>query len=43
MAIKIEWSQQSEKQLKEIFDYYAIVASKIIARKIVNGMAHGKL
>ena len=38
MAIRIEWSQQSEKQLKEIFDYYSVVASKIIARKIVNGI-----
>jgi len=36
MEIRIEWSELSERQLKDIFDYYSIKASTRIARKIVN-------
>ncbi len=36
MEIRIEWSEQSEKQLKDIFDYYSFAASPRIARKIIN-------
>ena len=36
MEIRIEWSEQSEKQLKDIFDYYSFEASPRVARKIVN-------
>lgn len=36
MEIRIEWSELSERQLKDIFDYYAFVASPGIAKKIVN-------
>jgi toxin ParE1/3/4 len=36
MEIRIEWSEVSEKQLKDIFDYYTIEANSGIARKIVN-------
>ena len=36
MEIRIEWSELSERQLKDIFDYYALEASSGIARKIVN-------
>ena len=36
MEIRIEWSDLSEKQLKEIFDYYTSRANYGIARKIVN-------
>ena len=32
----IEWSELSERQLKDIFDYYALEVSPRIARKIVN-------
>jgi hypothetical protein len=35
MEIRIEWSELSEKQIKDIFDYYAIVASPNIAQKII--------
>ena len=35
MEIKIEWSELSEKQLMNIFDYYASKANYGIARKIV--------
>lgn len=36
MEIRIEWSELSEKQLKDIFDYYSMEASPGIARKIIN-------
>lgn len=36
MEIRIEWSELSEKQLKDIFDYYSFEVSPRIARKIVN-------
>ena len=36
MEIKIEWSELSERQMKNIFDYYSIEASVRIARKMVN-------
>ncbi len=36
MEIRIEWSELSERQLKDIFDYYSIKANTRIARKIVN-------
>ncbi len=36
MEIRIEWSEQSERQLKGIFDYYSIEGSPKIARKIIN-------
>jgi toxin ParE1/3/4 len=36
MEIRIEWSEQSERQLKDIFDYYSFEVSPRIARKIIN-------
>ena len=36
MEIRIEWSELSERQLKDIFDYYSFEISPRIARKIVN-------
>jgi toxin ParE1/3/4 len=36
VEISIEWSDLSEKRLKEIFDYYTSSANYGIARKIVN-------
>jgi len=36
MEIRIEWSELSERLLKDIFDYFSIKASPRIARKIVN-------
>ena len=36
MEIRIEWSELSERQLKDIFDYYSFAASPRIARKIIN-------
>jgi toxin ParE1/3/4 len=36
MEVKIEWSDLSERQLKDIFDYYSFEASPRIARKIIN-------
>ncbi len=36
MEIRIEWSELSERQLKDIFDYYASAASPRNAKKIVN-------
>jgi toxin ParE1/3/4 len=36
MEVKIEWSDLSERQLKDIFDYYSFETSPRIARKIVN-------
>lgn len=41
MEIRIEWSELSERQLKDIFDYYSIKASTRIARKIVNRIING--
>jgi len=38
MEIRIEWSELSEKQLKDIFDYYSLEVSPRIARKIINGI-----
>jgi toxin ParE1/3/4 len=35
MEIRIEWSELSEKQLKDIFDYYSIEAGPQIAGKII--------
>ena len=36
MEIRIEWSEQSERQLKDIFDYYSLEVSPRVAKKIVN-------
>jgi toxin ParE1/3/4 len=36
MEIRIEWSEQSEIQLKDLFDYYSFKVSPRIARKIIN-------
>jgi len=36
MAIKIEWSELSLRQLNDIYDYYSITASPKIAGKIVS-------
>ncbi len=36
MEITILWSEISERQLKEIFDYYASQAGVNIARKIIS-------
>ncbi|HNS29543.1 MAG TPA: type II toxin-antitoxin system RelE/ParE family toxin [Tenuifilaceae bacterium] len=36
MEIRIEWSELSERQLKDIFDYYSFTANPRIARRIVN-------
>lgn len=36
MEIKVEWSDLSEKQLKEIYDYYSIEASPRIAGEIID-------
>jgi plasmid stabilization system protein ParE len=36
MEIKIEWSELSERQLKDIFDYYSLEVNARIARKIMN-------
>jgi len=36
MEIRIEWSELSERQLNDIFNYYAFEANIKIARKIVN-------
>lgn len=36
MEIRIEWSELSEKQLKDIFDYYSLEANPRIAKKIIN-------
>jgi len=35
MEIKIEWSELSEKQLKDIFDFYSVEAGTKIARRII--------
>lgn len=36
MEIKIDWSELALKQLNDIYDYYSLVASHRIARKIVS-------
>lgn len=36
MEIRIEWSEQSERRLKDIFDYYSIEVSPRVAKKIIN-------
>jgi addiction module RelE/StbE family toxin len=36
MEIKIEWSDLSERQLKDIFDYYSYEANTRTARKVIN-------
>jgi len=36
MEIRIKWSEHSEIQLKNIFDYYSFEVSSRIARKIVD-------
>ncbi|MHC1703758.1 MAG: type II toxin-antitoxin system RelE/ParE family toxin [Tenuifilaceae bacterium] len=38
MEIRIEWSDQSERQLKDIFDYYSFEVNSRIARKIINNI-----
>jgi plasmid stabilization system protein ParE len=35
MEMRIEWSELSERQLKDIFDYYSLEVSPRIARKII--------
>jgi len=36
MEIRIEWSDLSERQLKDVFDYYSIEVSPAIAKKLIN-------
>jgi len=36
MEMRIEWSELSERQLKDIFDYYSFEANPRIARQIIN-------
>lgn len=36
MEIRIEWSELSERQLKDKFDYYSLEVSSRIAKKIIN-------
>ena len=36
MEIVIEWSEQSEIQLKDIFDYYSFKVNSVVASKIVS-------
>lgn len=36
MEMRIEWSELSERQLRDIFEYYSFEVSSKIARKIVN-------
>lgn len=36
MEMRIEWSELSERQLQDIFDYCSVEANLKIARKIVN-------
>jgi len=36
MEIKIEWSELSERQLKDIYDYYSFEAGPKIARRIIS-------
>ena len=40
MEIIIEWSELSERQLKDIYDYYSLEASPRTGRKIVNSIIH---
>ncbi len=41
MEMRIEWSAISERQLKEIFNYYSIEATPTIAKKIINRIVTG--
>lgn len=41
MEIRIEWSELSEKQLKDLFDYYSFEANSRVARKIINKIISG--
>lgn len=34
--MRIEWSELSERQLRDIFEYYSFEVSSKIARKIIN-------
>lgn len=43
MEIRIEWSDQSKKQLKNIFDYYSSVASPSVAKKLINRILNCKV
>jgi toxin ParE1/3/4 len=36
MEVRIEWSELAERQLKDIFDYYSLEVSPVIAGKIIN-------
>ena len=36
MEIRIEWSELAERQLKDIYDYYALQVSARIAGNIIN-------
>ena len=36
MEISIEWSELSERQLKDVFDYYSFEVSPAIAKKLIN-------
>ncbi|MEI6900188.1 MAG: type II toxin-antitoxin system RelE/ParE family toxin [Bacteroidota bacterium] len=38
MEIIIEWSELSERQLKDIYDYYSIEVSSRTARKIIGAI-----
>lgn len=39
--MRIEWSELSERQLQDIFDYYSVEANLKIARKIINRIIGG--
>jgi plasmid stabilization system protein ParE len=38
MEVRIEWSALSDRQLKDIFDYYAIEASPRVAGKLIDNI-----
>lgn len=41
MEIKIEWSEISAKQLRDIFDYYSYKANPKVAKSVVNKIVGG--
>ena len=43
MEIIIEWSELSERQLKDIYDYYSIEVSSRTARKVIGAISIGYL
>jgi len=38
--MKIEWSELSQLQLRDIFDYYSFRANSDVARKIINSIVN---